>query len=144
MSYQEKSAWISLGATLVVFVPYFAYIFSLPLVALSGTTLVVGIAAVTAMIVITAVAHAAVALHAKDGRAERNAEIKTKSYRNAYLVLAVGALIVAAGVYLGSFNLALSANTFLLPLIANVIFLCFVLAEMTSWATKIVLYRIAN
>lgn len=141
MSYQEKSAWVCLAATLVVFVPYFTYIFMLPVATLTGATLAAGIAAVVAMIVITAVGHAVIALQTEDKRDERDVLIETKSYRNAYWVLATGVMVVAAALYLRAFNPALAANTPLLMLAANAILLCFVLAEVTSRIRQIVLYR---
>jgi hypothetical protein len=83
LSYQEKSIWGSLIATLIVCGRYFATGYR------AGP-----IGTVTLLVVIQVVAQIAIALAAKpEPKDERDRLIETRGYRNGYLFLVLGTIV---------------------------------------------------
>lgn len=81
MSYQEKSIWGSLVATVVVYGNYFAR---------SGGNL---IGTIIALVIIQVVAQIVIAIAAKpEPKDERDRLIDSRAYRNGYLLLVMGTL----------------------------------------------------
>ena len=145
-SFREKSAWVILGAILVVFVPYFTFVFRLfaagQLVA--GAVLGLFIGATIWMILLTAGFHIALSLFSRaDNPDERDRAIELKSFRVAYAIMAItffcaiGAMVVLA---LPSANP--SGVRWLAPVfVSQVFFLCFVLAEIGKYLTQVICHR---
>jgi hypothetical protein len=132
MSFREKSAWACLVTTLAVFVPYFLYAFT----AGQGTHLA-GAIAIQAAINIAAQAFIA-ARSGVEARDERDAAIESKSFRNAYLFLAVALVAaIATMIYAPADPAALNALGFF----GQVLLACFIAAESVKYLTQVVCYR---
>jgi hypothetical protein len=147
MSFREKSAWICLITTVVVFVPYFAYVFLL----FAHRDLSVGsyvgafIAAVVWQVVLNVGAQIAVSIRSgPEPKDERDVAIEAKAYRNAYIAL------VSLGWSVPFFSLPFSAalGQTGLPLVkaclvltSQFLLLSFVVAEALKYLTQVVCYR---
>jgi hypothetical protein len=146
LSFREKSAWISLVATVAVFLPYFVHVFRL---ARRGSltapaVLQAFIAAVIVQVILLVAASVVIALRSRqEPKDERDVAIESKSFRNAYWVFsflsitAIGSLIVLALAPTAAANELWLAPAFL----AQIFLLCFVLAEVTKQLTQVVCYR---
>jgi hypothetical protein len=144
--FREKSAWITLGVLLVVFIPYFTFIVRLFAAEhlLAGAVLGAFVAATIFMILLEAVFHIALGIFSRsEPQDERDRAIELKSFRVAYGILAVtafcaiGAIVVLALPYA-----ALPGVPWLAPVfLSQVFFLCFVLAEVGKYLTQAICYR---
>ncbi len=147
MSLREKSAWICLVTTGVVFVPYFVFVFRLfgqqdhSLASYIGAFVV----AVFWQIILNVGAQIYVTIRGgEEPKDERDVAIEAKAYRNAYLVLVslawtvpFVALPVAAA--MGQPVIPLSKGPLLF--ISQLLLLSFVLAEMAKYLTQVICYR---
>lgn len=146
MPFREKSAWACLITTLVVFVPYFAYIFLLfrrgwlnP-----GSVISAFVAAVIFQTVLNGAAHIGFVIRAKqEAKDERDVAIESKSFKYGYVVLVTACF--AAITTVAPFALA-PRSAFTGPMIAftfmsQVVLLCVILAEATKYGTRAVCYR---
>src|SRR4029078_159546 len=98
MSFREKSAWVGLISTLVVFVPYFLYVFGLASRSELEPGPVTGafVALVIFSMALGIVSGIVVAVTSKqEPKDERDAAIESRAYRYAYFVL--GTLCLTAG-----------------------------------------------
>jgi hypothetical protein len=134
MSFREKSAWISLVAILVIFLPYFWRVAQV----LQGDArfpFEFAVAFLMAFVLVEIAAHIVVALQApKDVRApkdERERLIEMRATRVAFHVLVVGAL---AGV--GTMHLTQSVWV-----MSQAVLLAIVLAELVKFGGQILYYR---
>lgn len=137
MSFQEKSVWISLITTLLVFGYYFVKVIEW----MTGGEIygpeIIGlfIVVVVAMIVIEAVSHIALALssvkEAELYEDERDQLIELKATRNAYYLL-------ASGVWVAAGSMLLSPSPLMM---ANVILFFFILSEITGFSSQLFYYR---
>ncbi len=131
MTFREKSLWVTLVSTVVVYTYYFWRVIQIG----DGDPghlgrLFLGVAIV--MIVTQAVIHAALAIHRRpEARDERDRSIALVSTRNSYYVL-------TTGVWAALTVCAMSVATFW---IAHVALLAIVVAEITRCATQLVYYR---
>ena len=140
MPFREKSAWICLICMFVVFIPYFIHVFRLSALAELDADAIrrAIVAAIVFQTVLTIVAHIVIAVgtkrHTED---ERDATIASRSYRDAYFVLAVA---VCGGVLpvmiWGPSISALYVGQFLL--------LAFVVAEVAHYLGQIIRYRFGS
>jgi hypothetical protein len=146
ISFHEKSAWISLGVILVVFIPYFLNVFRLFASRSLNAGAVMGlfIAATIFTIILQVVLHIACTIFSPpEVTDERDRAIELKSFRVAYGILAVslflwvGAIVMLALPWKGFPNEAWLGPVFL----SQVGFLCFVLAEVGKYFTQAVCYR---
>ena len=137
MSFREKSIWISLLATILVFGYYFANAFS----ALTSFNIdnrgLIGlfIGVVVLMIIVEVVLNTILAIASRNQAGETEDErdnlIRLKSTRISYLVLVFG-------VWAAAMSLLLSAS----PLaMANIIIFFFILAEIVGFSTQLFYYR---
>jgi hypothetical protein len=148
MSSTERSAWVRLGSTLIVFVPYFQYVLRL-----FQTDEPVGRATCVAFLV-AALSHGVLnglgefALYLMFGKAlrdERDAAVDAISLRVAYFTLislVLGALTTM--VFLGAITPTSSKGTILLPgfaMTSQFVFFSFVVAEVARHATQVFCYR---
>ena len=146
MSLREKTAWISLLTTLIVFIPYFVHVVRLIQAGrLSATAIFqIFIEAVLIQIVLVVVAAIVVAvLSRQELKDERDKAIELKALRNAYWVLTscsvtgVGMMIIA--------SVPPNSRAFvpwLAPTFVGQAFLFFcVAAEITKQLTQIISYR---
>jgi hypothetical protein len=138
--FREKSAWICFTCMFVVCIPYFIHVFRLaagPEVDARAIQHAI-VAAILFQTVLTIVAHIVVAVGAKrHTEDERDASIASRSYRDAYYVLAVtvcGGLLPA--MIRGSSLPALCLGQFLLP--------AFVIAAVAHYPGQILRYRFAS
>ncbi len=149
MSFREKSAWICLVITLVVFVPYFLQVFA-PLgrgeLRLGlGNVLSAFIAMSVLQVLLSVVFHVALALHDRNEAGdERDRAIESKSIRVAYYVLVTTCFLAGFGMFvLGGLSsvpaLASSLQAYLL--MSQVLLFCIVLAETAQYVTQVVSYR---
>lgn len=159
ISFREKSAWISLISTIVVFVPYFLH--ALPLAVQGELELSAALRAFIVVIVLEIVAIVAVniiktiiargkeselKLELKD---ERDITIELKSYKYAYLVITsvwvvilcaiafVAIPLIDGGILAPSLTPHLLGPAFL----SQILILSFVSAEVVKYGIQIVGYR---
>jgi hypothetical protein len=146
MSFREKTAWVGLVSTLVVFVPYFIYVFGLASRRELEPGPVTGafVALVIFSILLGIVSGIVVAVTSKqEPKDERDAAIESRAYRHAYFVLAT-LCFTAVGLVsvLSLVRPALPDGRLLAPmLIGQVFLLCFVAAESTKYLTQALSYR---
>ncbi len=141
LSFTEKSVWISLVSTVLVYGYYFVRVFEQAGNPDFGTmnTLGLFVRVVIAIVVIEIVLHSlmAVAGRRKDGsepdqrKDERDNLIDLKSARIAYGILGFGVVCSAGGVLF-------SDNAVLM---ANIILFFFILSEVVKFATQLFYYR---
>ena len=140
MSAREKGAWICLLTTVAVFGPYFVQVFRL----LARGELTAG-SVITAFfiasfwqVLLNVVVQVVIAIRSRhEPKDERDAVIESKSFRHAYWVFAyfVWPVIMLA-------PLLAPGSPFLAPaFISQLVFLCFVLAEVTRYLTQVMYYR---
>lgn len=145
MSFREKTAWVCLISTIAVYVPYFAHVYRLfdrgELTA--GTALSLFIGAVVAQTLLGIASGAAIAIvgSRQAPRDERDAAIGCRSYRNAYLILVSACFSAVVGVVALTLAPASSARRLEPVAIAQVLFLCGVVAEAGRYLTQAVSYR---
>lgn len=146
MTLREKSAWATLIATVVVFVPYFRSIFT----RFANGTLEPGaglgafIGATIYMVIVSIFFGIAIELLSRrEPTDERDVAIDAKSYRIAYYVVsAAGMTAVVLIVFLSVVPLQVLRNRALAPEFLGQVFLfCFVLAEIVKSIAQIVCYR---
>ena len=136
MSFREKSAWISLVSILAVFIPFFwnSYRQFTGQVAASDATYV-AFGLLAAFVVLEIVLHAVIAIQSpRDARSpkdERERLIEMRATRVAFQVLVVGALAAV-----GAIHLTRSAWV-----IAQVVLLAIVLAELVKFGGQVLLFR---
>ena len=129
MSFREKGAWACLLTTFAVFVPYFAQIFRLFVRGELKTSSVITAFFIASIwqVLLNVVAQIVIATRSKqEPKDERDSAIESKSFRHAYWVFAFfgwAVIMVPALARTGS----LLAPAF----ISQLLFLCFVLAEVT-------------
>ena len=134
MAFREKSAWISLVTTLVVYAFYFWNVFDAH--GMSGPQML-GLltGCVVVLTVLQIVFHIAAAVRtpraAQTPQDEREKLIALKATNIAYYVVASGAVLTAMGLVFGS-------NPFIM---ANEILLFLVAAEIAKYASQIVFFR---
>lgn len=149
MSFREKSAWIALVITLIVFVPYFQQVFA-PLTRGElrlglGNVLDAFIGMVVLQIVLSIAFHIVLVLHAREEPAdERDRAIKVKANHVAYYVLVTTCYIAGSGMFVMALlsplpALASSLQAYLL--MSQVLLFCIVLAETAQYVTQVVYYR---
>lgn len=146
MTFREKSAWASLLATAIVFVPYFRDVFARfaqdslqPEDVLGGF-----IGAVIYLTMLEIVAAIAVAILSRRSTTdERDAAIDARSFKGAYYVLSVsGMLVILAVTFLAVVPVSVIQDRALAPaFLSQVLLLCFVLAEAVKSLVQIVSYR---
>ncbi|MFL6515374.1 MAG: hypothetical protein ACJ8M1_10160 [Chthoniobacterales bacterium] len=154
LSFREKSAWVSLAVLLVVYVPYFCYLWTVADRGLLniGTAIGLFIAALFFQIVLAVVAQIVISVRAKiDPKDERDAAIDGKAFRNAYFVLT--AAICCAALFVTVVSLANGPGAgiataghvlsgFLSPAAATQILLsCLVIGEIVKYGTQVFCYR---
>jgi hypothetical protein len=143
MSFREKSAWACLVTTVLVFVPYFGYVFRLYAVGeLSpGSIIAAFLAVVMVQSCMNIAAHIVFAIQLRQSpKDERDRLIESRSFRNAYLVLACSTLLLMMAVVL----LAKSISTdpvVSAVVVSQVVFLSFVVAELIKYLTQAISYR---
>jgi len=150
MSFREKSAWTGLLVTLIVYVPYFATVFS----AISprdgvwspglGNLVVAFVGAMILQVVLSIVFAIAIALHDRRKETdERDRAIEAKSVRVAHSVLYAGCTVAVFGALtFGVASNVLEASAFqACVLLSQVLLLCLVLAETAHYLTQVVAYR---
>jgi hypothetical protein len=141
MSFREKGAWICLVSTLVVFVPYFSYVLGLSgrgelTVSAVAPVLVV---AIFFQAVINAGAMIAVAVFSRaDPKDERDRTIELRSFRNAYLVLAIA---LVSSIAAAMFAPASGGMPTTISSLSQLLLACFVAAESAKYLTQVVCYR---
>lgn len=140
MSFREKIAWASLGTTLAIYAAYFALVFGTP----AGSTVAGVFQLLSAAIALQTLAMIGLSVwFVTQGRLEsadeRDRAIDTRAYRNAYFVLAPGAVLACLYATAGN-ALSESLRPGLL-VVGNFLLLCFVLAELVKFATQVVHYR---
>jgi len=144
MTFREKSAWASLGTTVVVFVPYFIHLYSLTLEGQleAGDAIGSFIAAVAAQVVLQVVLHIWFAIRGQvETPDERDAAIELKAVRAGYYVFAVTCMSLVLVVM--TFGAAPEASRrWLAPVaVSQAMLLCFVSAEVARYARQVVGYR---
>ena len=146
MSLREKGAWASLIANAIVFVPYFRYIFRLfsigELQPVRVLAAFIG-AVVYLTVLMIAIGITIELLSRREPQDERDVAIEAKSYRMAYTMLTVSAMIaIVAIVFLGVVPVPKLRNEVLAPqFLSQVLLLCFVVAEGVRAGTQILCYR---
>ena len=144
LSYQEKSIWGSMLATVMVFGWYFA---TTPVFRTEGLTRSGRLghlaSAVVLLVIIQIVYQAAVALKWKaEKKDERDIQIEGKAFRNAYFLLATGALAaMPAVVIVGEFHQQGEPHLISSYLAIDILLFFLVAAEIAKSATQLFNYR---
>jgi len=138
MSFREKSAWICFIGIWVIFAPYFVHVgalvrsdsLDLPSIAwlLSG--------AIVLQAIVTALAHIVIAVkHRNEKPDERDRAIELRSYRSAYIAVALLAMfIVAVPATWGYLQSPL--------VIGQLLLLCLIFGEMAKYLIQAIGYRV--
>ena len=134
MAFKEKSAWVSLVLTALVYGGYFYNLSRIPLVAWGGATIGMTVATVIVLTVLQIVFQAAIAIasprEANAPSDERERWIQNSAASFAFYVLQFGAIAGAASVYF--------VDRFVT---ANVIVAALALCQVVQYAGVIVGYR---
>lgn len=137
MTYHEKSIWVSLVSTVIIFSMYFFQAFTImndpgrPDSTLVTYFIVAVIVAITIQIV-TQIFFAVTDRKAVEaGMDERDKSIDLKTNRISYYVLVFG-------IWVGVATQALESNS---TLLINILMLSFVVAELVTYISKLVIYR---
>ncbi|MFO0936126.1 MAG: hypothetical protein U0798_06365 [Gemmataceae bacterium] len=143
MSFREKSAWVCLFTTLIVYVPYFVYIFGIA--SRDGIGLDVTLGSFIVAVVVQAVLQAGLAIALRvtakpEPKDERDAVIDGRAVRLAYYVLVVGGFVVVP-LFLTLWARPESRMIASTVLLAQLFLFCFVLAEVSRFTVQIVGYR---
>lgn len=147
MSLREKSAWICLITTVVVFVPYFTYVFRLfgRHDHSVGSYIGAFVAAVFWQIILNAGAQIYITIRGgEQPKDERDVAIEAKAYRNAYIALVslvwtVPFVSLPVSAATGQLGVPLLMGQLLL--VSQLVLLSFVLAEVAKYLTQVVGYR---
>jgi len=137
MSLQEKSIWISLVVTLLIFGYYFASAFRVFSDPAADQTKLIGlfIGAVVLMIIIEAVLHIVLAIafkrEAEKSEDERDKVIDLRARRISYFVLSFGVWTMGISVLVDASPLEL----------ATIMMFFFILAEAVGFSTQLFYYR---
>jgi len=141
MSFREKSAWVCLVSTLVVFVPYFLLVAIIDSAGALQMAAIVGllVAAIFFQGTLAAAAMIVVAIFSgADTADERDRAIDLRAFRNGYFVLSIS---VVTAIFVMIFPPPSWAPHLTVPLVSQVFFGCFVAAEVVKYATQVVSYR---
>ncbi len=146
MSFREKSAWLCLITTIVVFVPYFTYVMRLLNRAeLTAAALVMPfIAAVFFQTVFLIGASIAISIRSKEEkRDERDVMIELKAFKYAYYVFACFIFMGVGLVFLFDVVAAptLHGQKLISAFLSQVVLFCFVAAEIAHYLIQVVSYR---
>ena len=144
-SFREKTAWASLLTTVVIYSPYFVYVFGQiahgtpAIVSIAGAFLLVLILQTVLMIV----AHLVFALHGKPpGKDERDLSIEARSFRYAYITFAAGTWMAVGGTLSWAGVQSTNPGSSHTPLLMlQTLLLAFVVAETTKFLVQIISYR---
>jgi len=137
MSFQEKSTWVSLGITLLIFGAYFTFAFGVfsDAETPAGVLIPVFIATVVATTIIQAFLHTILGIafnkEAEKGADERDHLIELRATRISYFILVFG--VFATGV-----SMLLTASPIMM---ANIILFFFILAEVVGFSIQLFYYR---
>lgn len=145
-SYQEKSAWISLCSTVLIFGYYFWRLFSEGATMDNKDAAMLAIQVVTMSVLVEAFFHGMLAATnrkaAEMGADERDALFGLKATRLGYSVLVVGCFIVIGRLVTLEVNPEFAFSGLQAPLLsAHLLLLSFVLSEVVRFAAQIVYYR---
>lgn len=144
LSYQEKSIWGSMVATIIVFGWYFA---TTPVFRADGLTrsgrLGHMASAVVLLVIIQIVYQVVVALKWRaEKKDERDIQIEGRAFRNAYFLLTTGALAaMPAVVIVGEFHQPGQTQLISPYLAIDILLLFLVAAEIVKSATQLFYYR---
>jgi hypothetical protein len=140
LSFREKGAWACLLTTVAVFVPYFAQVFHLFARGdlKTGSVITAFYVASIWQVLLNVVAQVVIAIRSgHEPKDERDSAIESKSFRYAYWIFALllwPIIMVAPASTIGGYSLT--------PVfISQMVFLCFVVAEVTRYLTQVVYYR---
>jgi hypothetical protein len=140
MSFREKGAWACLLTTFAVFVPYFAQVFRLFVRGELKTSSVITAFFIASIwqVLLNVVAQIVIATRSKqEPKDERDSAIESKSFRHAYWVFA---FFLWPVIMVAPFS-ALASHVLTPALISQMLFLCFVAAEVTRYLTQVISYR---
>jgi len=145
-SFREKTAWACFLTTVLIWGPYFWNVLQLfrRNQLLGGAILGMFIGAIVSQILIMIVVAILIAIWSQqEPKDERDIIIEAKASKNAYFVL--GFFVMFAVCWIFMYGLAAGEGVFhqmVTPLvISQMIFFCFVAAEVTRFASQIVSYR---
>lgn len=150
MSFKEKSAWISLVSTLLIFGYYFYHVFGLTnLPTEEAKSVIAGLAlkAIILIIIVESVFHGMLSMTnrkaAERGADERDKSIELQATSYSYWVLTIGVMFCLGRMVILEFNPEFSEHrSFQMPfLTVHILLFSFILSEVIRFAGQIVLYR---
>ena len=146
MSFREKSACRSLAVMFVVYVLYFVHVFRLfgRGEIKGGVLLGQFISAVVFQVFLVIIVQIVIAIQSRQQLAdERDRAIEATSYKIAYVALISSFFVVLPGAISLVFALkpALVSSLVGLPVLSQLLLLCFVTAEAMKYCAQIVCYR---
>lgn len=146
MGYREKSAWVSLLATLFIYSSYFVTVFELARMGYADRGTIMGLF-IGSVVLQTLVVGAMHILFAASGKSEagdeRDASIELRSSRNAYVVFSFCVWTVITALVFEDLIRSEVGDAIKLPtfLFAQVLLLSYFIAEVVRFATQVFFYR---
>jgi hypothetical protein len=140
LSFREKGAWACLITTVAVFIPYFArvlHLFARGELKTSSVITAFFLASIW-QVLLNVVVQVVIALRSgREPKDERDSAIESKSFRYTYWIFALllwPVIMIAPASTIGGYPLT---PVFL----SQMVFFCFVVAELTRYLTQVVYYR---
>jgi amino acid transporter len=137
LSFQEKSTWVTLILTVLIFGYYFAEAISIFQNESVDNSTIAGlfISAIIFAIIFYSISHIILAVinrkEAEQNEDERDKLIELKGVRLSYYVLVAGVFVTGSSLFMTSSPLIL----------ANIIFFFFILGEVIGYVSKLIFYR---
>lgn len=137
MTFQEKSIWVTVVVTVIIFGYYFTQAIiiisnpSIPEVALIGLFIGVTVITIIVQIVLQSVLAIANRKDAEKGEDERDKLIELKATRISYFILIFG-------VWTTCISILIISSTIIL---ANLLLFFFIIAELTGFISQLIYYR---
>jgi len=150
MSFQEKSAWVSLLSTVFIFASYFVTVFELTRLGHTdgGTVLGLFIGAVVTQMLVAGAVHIVFSTSGKssdrlDVKDERDQSIDLRGYRNAYVVITGWVWLAICGLATRVLVGEEAGDVFRLTpfVVGHVLLLGYVVSEVVRYATQVFYYR---
>lgn len=150
MSFKEKSAWISLFSTVLIFGYYFYHVVglgSLPGSEVKGVIASLALKTLILIIIVESVFHSMLAITnrkaAEMGADERDKNIELRANNYGYTVLVIGVIFCLGRMIILEFNPEFTEHSSLqIPMLtAHILLFSLILSEVVRFAGQVIFYR---
>lgn len=150
MSFKEKSAWISLFSTVLIFGYYFYHVVglgSLPSSEVKGVIASLALKTLILIIIVESVFHSMLAITnrkaAEMGADERDKNIELRANNYGYTVLVIGVIFCLGRMIILEFNPEFTEHSSLqIPMLtAHILLFSLILSEVVRFAGQVIFYR---